>query len=191
MGNVIYSLNHSLDGYAIGPDGGLDWGAPDAELFRAALDEVRAVDVHLLGRRLYEAMSYWHDPAHEADFGEDEREFARVWRELPKLVFSTTLTEVTDSNTTLAAGSLFDELTRLRDDPAVGDIAIGGPRLAASVAAAGLLDEYRPRVHPVILGGGTPFYAPVADVTRLDLISSRVFGSGVVASRYRVRHPAR
>lgn len=184
MRQVTYSMGCSLDGYVVGPDGGFDWSVPDDDVFAAHLDELRGTGVHLLGRRLHETMLYWESD--DPDASPAEREWGRRWRELPKLVFSTTLTEVTGTSTRLATGSLAEEIARLRAEPGEGDIAIGGADLAAEAADAGLIDEYRPFVHPVLLGGGRPYFPELERTVRLELASSRSFRNGVVAPRYRV-----
>lgn len=186
MGTVILSMSHSLDGYITGPDGGFDWSAPDEQIFQAALDEVRGLSAHLLGRRLYETMVYWDDPANSAGWTAPEHEFAEVWRALPKIVFSTTLSEVRGANTRLASDDLVVELSRLRDDPTVGEVAIGGATLAAAAADAGLIDEYRGTAYPALVGGGVPFFPRGDRQVELELVSSRTFDSRVVATRYRV-----
>lgn len=185
MRQVTCSMGVSLDGYIAGPDGGFAWSTPDEDVFRFATEEVRGLGVHLLGRRLYEAMSYWEtvDPATLSDL---EREFAAVWTSLPKVVFSKTLSSVEDGYQ-LATGGLADEVERWRAMPGRGDIGIGGATLAAEAAALGLVDEYRLRVHPVLVGGGTPFFPRAEQRRDLDFLDSRRFDSGVVHLRYRVR----
>ena len=152
MRSVTYSMSVSLDGYIVGPDGGFDWTAPDAEVFRFWLDEIRQVGVHLLGRRLYETMLYWETAEQEQTLDEVELEWAAIWKALPKFVFSTTLSAV-QGNARLVSGGLVEELERLRAEPGQGEIAIGGATLAAEVAAAGLVDEYRAMVYPVLVDG--------------------------------------
>ena len=185
MREVTCSMGVSLDGYIAGPDGGFAWSVPDEELFRFATQEVRGLGVHLLGRRLYESMSYWEtvDPASLSDL---EREFAALWMSLPKVVFSTTLTSLEDGYR-LAAGSLAEEVEEWRARPGQGNIGIGGATLAAEASALGLVDEYRLRVHPVLVGGGTPFFPRAERREDLELIDSRTFDSGVVHLRHRVR----
>jgi dihydrofolate reductase len=127
----IFSMSHSLDGYITDAEGRFDWGAPDEHIFRAALEEVRGLSAHFLGRRLYETMRYWEDPDVEPTFEPLEREFAEVWKALPKIVVSSTLDAAPGQNTTLLQGDLVEEIARLRDDDEVGEIAIGGATLAA------------------------------------------------------------
>ena len=94
MRSVTYSMAVSLDGYVVGPDGSPDWTEPDEEVFRLATDEVRGVGVHLLGRRLYETMLYWETADQNPSLDYSTLEFAAIWKALPKVVFSTTLSEV-------------------------------------------------------------------------------------------------
>lgn len=185
MRKVTCSLGISLDGYAVGPDGSIDFSAPDEELMRFATDEVRQVGVHLLGTRLYEAMRIWSTLEQDPSLGEREREFARMWRELPKVVLSSTLTSV-DDGYRLAEGGVAEEIARWKAEPGEGSIAVGGATLATSVAELGLLDEYRLRVHPVLVGGGTPLFPRGEQRADLELLDTRTFGSGVVHLRYRV-----
>jgi dihydrofolate reductase len=185
MRSVTYSMNVTLDGYIVGPDGGFDWSAPDAEVFRFWLDEIRQVGVHLLGRRLYETMLYWETAEQAQTLDEAELEWAAIWKALPKVVFSTTLSAV-QGNARLVSGGLAEELERLRAEPGQGEIAIGGATLAAEVAAAGLVDEYRAMVYPVLVGGGVPFFPRGERRMDLELVETRSFNSGVVYLRYRV-----
>ena len=184
MRSVTYSMNVSLDGYIVGPDGSFDWTAPDPEVFRFWIDEIRGVGVHLMGRRLYETMLYW-ETADKASLDDAELEWAALWNPLPKVVFSTTLSEV-QGNARLASGDVAAEIERLRAEPGEGEIAIGGATLAAEVAALGLIDEYRPMVYPVLVGGGIPFFPQRERRVDLELVETRTFSSGVVYLRYRV-----
>lgn len=195
MRKVTCSMSVSLDGYISGPDGGFDWGPPSVEVFNLAMDELKQAGTHILGRKLYESMVVWEsagdDPASE--FGLEPAlaapmvEFAGIWRRLPKVVFSTTLTEVR-GNSRLLSGGVVEEIERLRAEPGEGNIAIGGPTLAAEAAAHGLIDEYWIRVYPVLVGGGTAFFPQAGRQTELTLLESRPLANGVVYSRYRTSH---
>jgi dihydrofolate reductase len=183
--SVTYSLGVSLDGYIVGPDGGFNWTAPDEEVFRFAIDQIREVGVHLLGRRLYEAMLYWETADQDPPLDDSMLEWTALWKPLPKVVFSTTLSAV-QGNARLASGGLAEEIERLRAEPGKGNIAIGGANLAAEAAALDLIDEYRAKVYPVLVGGGIPFYPQRERRVDLELVETRTFSSGVVYLRHRV-----
>jgi len=185
MHKVTYSMGMSLDGYIVGPDGRFDWTAPDPEVFRAHIDEIRQVGVHIMGRRLYETMLYWETADQRPELGEPELEWAGLWNPLPKVVFSRTISTV-EGAARLASGGLAQEIERLRAEPGEGDIAIGGATLAIEAADLGLIDEYRPFVYPVVVGGGIPFFARNEQRVDLELVESRTFSSNVVYLRYRV-----
>ena len=185
MRSVTYSMNASLDGYIVGPDGGFNWSAPDAEVFRFWIDEIREVGVHLLGRRLYETMLYWETAEQDPSLGDAEREWARLWNPLPKVVFTNTLSAL-QGNARLASGGLAEEIERLRAEPGDGDIAIGGATLAAEAAALDLIDEYRVVVYPVLVGGGISYFPQRERRVDLELVETRTFSARVVYLRYRV-----
>ncbi|MFE1028056.1 dihydrofolate reductase family protein [Streptomyces sp. NPDC058818] len=191
MRRVTYSMSVSLDGYIVGPDGDFDWTAPGDDVFRFWIDEIREVGVHLLGRRLYETMLYWETADQDPSLDDSMREWTALWKPLPKVVFSTTLSTV-QGNARLASGGLAEEIERLRAEPGEGDIAIGGAVLAAEAAASGLIDEYRAMVYPVLVGGGIPFFPRHERRVDLELVETRTFNSRVVYLRHRVAHrPAR
>src|SRR5919201_131924 len=185
MRSVTYSMNVSLDGYIVGPDCEFGWTAPDEEVFRFWIDEIRQVDVHLLGRRLYETMLYWETADQDPSLDDSQLEWTALWKPLPKVVFSTTLSEV-EGNARLASGGLAEESERLRAEPGEDEIAIGGATLAAEAAELGLIDEYRARVYPVLVGGCIPFFPQRERRVDLELVETRTFSSRVVYLRYRV-----
>jgi len=185
MRSVTYSMGVSLDGFITGPDGAIASPPPDEEVMRFVTEEARQLGVHLLGRKLYETMLHWETADHDPPLDDSELEWAAVWKPLPKVVFSTTLSSV-QGNARLAAGGLAEEIERLRAEPGEGEIAIGGATLAAEAAALGLIDEYRARVHPVLVGGGVPFFPQRERRVDLELVETRAFSSRVVYLRYRV-----
>jgi dihydrofolate reductase len=185
MRSVTYSMSASLDGYIVGPDGTFDWPGFHADVFRFWIDEIREVGVHLLGRRLYETMLYWETADQERSLDDAELAWAALWKPLPKVVFSTTLSAV-QGNARLASVGLGEEIERLRAEPEEGDIAIGGATLAAEAAALDLIDEYRVVVYPVLVGGGTSYFPQRERRVDLELVETRTFASKVVYLRYRV-----
>jgi dihydrofolate reductase len=185
MRSVTYSMGVSLDGYIAGPHGDFGWTEPDEDVFRFVTDEIRQVGVQLLGRRLYETMLYWETADQDPSLDSSMLEWAAIWKPLPKVVFSTTLAEV-QGHARLASNGLAEEIERLRAEPGEGDIAIGGATLADEAAALGLIDEYRMRVHPVLVGGGTPLFSQRQRRVDLELVETRTFNSRVIYLRYRV-----
>jgi dihydrofolate reductase len=137
-----------------------------------------------MGRRLYETMLYW-ETVDQTSLDDAELEWAALWNPLPKVVFSNTLSEV-QGNARLASGGLATEIEQLRAEPGDGEIAIGGATLAAEAAALDLIDEYRPMVYPVLVGGGIPFFPRQERRVDLELVETRTFSSRVVYLRYRV-----
>jgi dihydrofolate reductase len=179
----------SLDGFIADPGGEIDWSVPDEELHQFHNDRVGELGAHLLGRRLYEVMLYWETADENPSLSETEREFAAIWQELPRVVFSRTLEEV-EGNARLADGGPAEELARLRQEQEK-DIGVGGAGLASAMIEDDVVDEYQLFVSPVILGGGTPFFPPLQEQINLELVETRTFGSRVVYSRYRRGAPSR
>ncbi len=188
MRKLIYSMGVSLDGFIAGRDEEIDWGAPDEELHRFHNRQTRELGVHLCGRRLYETMLYWETAEENPLAAEHVLEFARIWKALPKIVFSRTLEKV-EGNARLLRESVADEVAKLKEQPGK-DLAVGGAGLASTCIKLGLIDEYRLFVSPVVLGGGTPYFPALDDRINLELVETQTFGSRVVYVRYLVS-PAR
>jgi dihydrofolate reductase len=185
VAELIYASNMSLDGCTEDAGGALDWAPPDDEVFAFTTDLMRSVGTYLYGRRMYETMAVWEtDPALAAQ-SDLMGEFADVWQAADKVVWSTTLAGVPTRRT---------RLERRFDPAAVADLKaaaphdllVGGPTLAAQAMAAGLVDECRLIVWPVVLGGSKPALTTEARVD-LDLLDEHRFGNGVVHLRYRLR----
>jgi dihydrofolate reductase len=177
MPQLFYAMGQSADGYIAGPHGEIDWAAPDEELHRFHNAQMRVTDLHVCGRRLYEEMLPWE---RDTWTSEPEIEFSRIWQALPKLVFSRTLDRV-EGNTRLATRSLEDEIADLPDDM---NVAVGGAGLAGECLKLGLIDAFHLFINPVLVGGGTPYFPPLATRVNLELAETRTFGSRVVYLRY-------
>jgi len=174
----------SLDGYIARDNGDLDWALIDEELHTFINDQQAEIDTCLYGRRLYEVMTYWETADTNLSSPAYERDFARIWQRMPKVVFSQTLSDVV-SNTRVVRDDPAEEVRRLKQQPGKA-MEVGGATLAASCMELGLIDEYGLFVQPVILGSGIPFFPESADTTHLQLVETRTFDSGVVYLRYRV-----
>jgi dihydrofolate reductase len=182
MAKLIYSAITSLDGYVADEDGKFDWAVPDEEVHRFVNDLERPVGTYLYGRRMYEVMAGW-ETAHTVP-GQSALtlDFAELWRAADKVVYSTTLEEVSTARTRIERD--FDpEALRQMKASAERDLTVGGPHLAAEALRAGLVDECHLFVGPVVVGGGT---RSLPDNVRLDLelLDERRFGNGVVHLHY-------
>ena len=169
MAKLVFGLNQSLDGYVDHQK----FGPPNPVLFRHFLEQVRDSAGMVYGRGMYEVMRYWDED--QPDWHELEHEYAAVWRNQPKWVISRTLRSV-GPNATLIADDIEAAIRGLKAR-LTGEIEVGGPGLAASLTALGLVDEYRLYLHPVVLGRGKPYFGgprPPLRFAGSDLISPNV-----------------
>jgi dihydrofolate reductase len=180
--DLIYSMTLSLDGYIAPARGGPEWAAPSPELHRFHNRQAGELGVHLLGRRLYEVMTFWETAEEDPELPDYMVEFARIWKDLPKIVYSKTLDEVV-GNATLSHGDPVQEVAALKEENGK-PLGVGGAELASTLTGAGLIDEYRLFMSPRVLGGGKPFFAGDTHV-ELEHAGTQTFDSGVVLLRYR------
>ena len=184
MRKVIYSMMASLDGFIERPERELDWVIVDEELHKYVNDQQGSVGAFLYGRRLYENMvKYW--PTADADPSNPDYvlEFAKIWKKMPKIVFSKTLEQV-GWNSRLVRGNIAEEIAQLKAQPGK-DLELAGANLATTFMRLGLIDEYQVYIHPVILGSGTPMFPKLDKEITLQFVERRTFGSGVVMLRYK------
>jgi dihydrofolate reductase len=184
MGKLIYIANVSLDGYTEDETGDFTWSAPEDDAFVFITDLIRPVCTHLYGRRMYETMAVWEtDPALAAE-SELMAEFARIWQDADKVVYSTTLDQVSTARTELRRALDADAVRQLKES-AAGDLTIGGPNLGGQALSAGLVDEVQLFVRPLAVGGGKPAL-PRGVRVELELLDERRLDGGVVYLRYGV-----
>jgi dihydrofolate reductase len=176
-------MSVSLDGFIEATNGDLSWSYPDEELHKHFNDRESTIGLHLYGRRLYENMAaFWPTADQNPAAPEHEIEYAHIWKNMPKIVFSTTLDRV-GWNSRLVRGNIAEEVNRLKEQPGQ-DMSVGGAGLASTFMQLGLIDEYWLYLHPVILGSGKPMFGPLHDKTSVRLVETHMFGSGVVLLRY-------
>jgi dihydrofolate reductase len=181
MGKLVLMMGVSLDGLVARPGkfGAGDWGVPpeDPALKARKLDWIRDAGRHLMGRVTYEEMAaFW--PV-------SDDEYAKPMNDIPKVVFSRSLTKADWPQSTIASGELADEVSALKREPGKDLIAWGGAAFAQSLTRLGLIDEYRLVHQPVALGDGLPLFAGLAAPFVLDLIDARAYGDGSVLHIYR------
>jgi dihydrofolate reductase len=184
MASLHYASITSLDGYVADAQGSFDWSVPDEEVHRFVNDRQRPIGTYLYGRRLYEVMVAWETlPTDDEPAAMDD--YAQIWRAAEKVVYSTSLPDVSSARTRIERS--FDPgAVRELKATASRDLLVGGPHLAAAALRAGLVDTIEQLVSPVVVGGGTPFL-PDGLHLDLELVDERRFGNGVVHLGYRVR----
>jgi dihydrofolate reductase len=187
MRKLVAFMHISLDGYTAPPNGEFDWMTYTEELAVDAGKLSNGASAAMYGRNTYQGMeSYWPTVLNNPNNTAQEREHAAWVENIHKIVISRTLDKVTWNNTTLIKENVAAEVKKLK---AQGDsyiLIFGSPSLTHSLAALGLIDEYRVNVHPASLSSGTPLFAQGAPITKLALTSSRTFESGVVGLHYAV-----
>jgi dihydrofolate reductase len=182
MAKLIYSAIMSLDGYIADEDGNFDWAEPDEEVHSFLNDLERPIGTYLYGRRMYEVMVAWETVTDQTPF---TRDYAEIWRAADKVVYSRTL-ETPSSARTRIERDFDPEAVRQMKAAAARDLSVGGPDLAAHALRAGLVDECRLWVAPMVVGGGNQALPDKVRVP-LELLDERRFGNGVVYLRYRTR----
>jgi dihydrofolate reductase len=181
MGKIIYSMNVSLDGYIEDSSGSIGFTEPSEEVHRAANEQTRQTSAFLFGRRLYEMMEEpWRTIHGQADASPVEAEFARIYLETPRYVFSDTLQTVPAGVTLIRRKDAVAEVERLKRE-SDGFLGLGGPELAESLFD--LIDEFWLYVVPALAGGGKPYF-PKGRGLGLRLLETRAFASGTVLLRY-------
>lgn len=185
MAKLTYITNVSLDGYIEDAHGSFDWSEPDEEVFAFITDLIRPVATWLYGRRLYETMAVWETDDTLAAQSDLMADFAEAWKAGEKVVYSTTLQDVSTARSRLERS--FDPAS-VRDlkGSATGDLVVGGANLAARAFEDGLVDECHLFIHPVLVGGGKPAL-PRGVRAELELMDERRFPNGIVYLHYRLQ----
>ncbi len=182
MRKVVYATSLSLDGYIEAATGDPSWVFPDEELHRHFNDLEQEIDTHLYGRRMYELMvAYWPTADENPSAPAYEIDYARIWKAVPKVVFSKTL-ETVAWNSRLVKGDAATEVATLKAQCG-RNMSVGGLGLASTLATAGLIDEYRFYYVPILLGSGKAAFAELAQRVRLRPFESCTFSSGTVLIR--------
>jgi dihydrofolate reductase len=183
MRKIILMLSVSLDGFIEGPDRELDWHMVDDELHTHFNEQLSAMGAFLSGRVTHELMAgFWPTADTDPTSTGPMVEFARIWRDMPKIVYSRTLDHA-DWNTMVVSDVVAEEVMELKAQPG-GDLALGGADIAAAFMRHDLIDEYRLYVHPVVIGRGKPLFPASDTKIALHLAETRTFGNGVVLLRY-------
>ena len=184
MGRIVWIVSTSLDGFFEGPGADLSWHRVDEELHHHFNEMIGAMGSQIEGRVMYQLMAaYWPTADRDPAASPAIREYARIWRDVPKYVFSRTLQHA-DWNSTLVRDVVPADIRALKAQPG-GDLSLGGADLSASFLRHDLIDELRIYIHPVIVGRGRYPFPPDVHLP-LRLVETRRFGNGVVLLHYEV-----
>jgi dihydrofolate reductase len=181
MGKLIYFITTSLDGFVADKNGNFEWAKPSEEVHAFVNDIVRNVGTFLLGRNMYETMKVW-DTIPTDGPSEAMNDFARIWRAAKKIVYSSSLSEVTIANTTIERTFNLETVKKLVAE-SDKDFGIGGPHLAAEAIKAGIVDEYHQIIVPQLIGSGN-YWLPGDVKSKLELVDVRKFENGFVHLQY-------
>ena len=188
MGKLIYLITTSLDGFVADKNGDFEWAMPSEEVHAFVNDIVRNVGTSLMGRNMYEIMKVWDTIPTEGTSGpmdgpsEGMNDYAKIWRAAKKIVYSTSLSDVTIANATIERSfdpGTIQKLVAESDK----DFDIGGPHLAAEAIKAGIVDEYHQIIVPQLIGSGN-YWLPEDVESKLKLVDLRKFENGFVHLQY-------
>jgi dihydrofolate reductase len=187
MRKVISFTHASLDGYVAGPNDEMDWIVYNHEMELYAEKLCQSVDAAVYGRRTYELMyGYWPTVLGNPNATPHELKHAEWVENIQKVVFSTTMDRAEWNNTLLIKENLTEEVMKLKQQPGRDMLIFGSPRLTHTLAALGLVDQYRVNVNPVAIGEGIPLFDPKNGTVKLSLLEKEPFECGVVGLRYEV-----
>ncbi len=185
MRNLVFFMHTSLDGFAAGPNGEMNWIKVDDEIFDFVPTLTDNADTALYGRVTYEMMqSYWPTAADQPNASKHAKEHSVWYKNVPKVVLSTTLSQEGLENTTVISGQLEDNINKIKKQDGKNILIFGSPRASHSLLSLGLVDEFWLFVNPILLGEGIPAIKDVREMAKLKLVETKVFSCGVVAMHY-------
>jgi dihydrofolate reductase len=185
MKNVVLFVHTSLDGFAAGPQGEMDWITVNDEIFDFVTRLTDSTDIALYGRVTYEMMEgYWPTAGDQPEASKHDIEHSKWYNNIPKIVLSRTMAGKKPANTTIISEQLADEINRLKQGNGKNILIFGSLRASHALMAENLIDGYWLFVNPIVLGRGIPVFKNVNDQVALKLVESQVFSSGVIALHY-------
>ncbi len=185
MRNLIFFMHTSLDGFVAGPSGEMNWITATDEIFDFVATMTDKVDTALYGRVTYEMMeSYWPEAGKKPNASKHDIEHSAWYGKVPKVVLSKTMSEEGLENTTVISGGLAARINNIKEQPGKNILIFGSPGASHSLLREGLIDEFWLFVNPVLLGEGIPLFKGVQELTKLKLLETKIFSSGVIALHY-------
>lgn len=178
-------MHTSLDGFVAGPEGELNWAKVDEELFDFVATMTDKADTALYGRVTYEMMqSYWPDAGNKPNASKHDKEHAAWYNKVSKVVLSKTMSEQGLTNTRVIGEQLAGKINDIKKEAGKNILIFGSPAASHALLSLGLIDEFWLFVNPVLIGQGTPLFKGISEITKLNLIESKTFASGVIALHY-------
>jgi dihydrofolate reductase len=190
MRKIISFVHLSLDGFVASTSGGLDWVSITEELFDHVEQRIKQTDTALYGRVTYQMMeAYWPTAAEQPNASKHDHEHSRWYKTARKIVLSKTLDDKELSNTKIIREHISEEINKLKQEAGSEVLVFGSPSATHALMAEDLIDEYWLFINPILLGQGIPLFKNIKDRTKLKLVTSKTFASGVVCLHYEVKRP--
>lgn len=181
-------MHTSLDGFAAGPNGEMNWIKADTEIFDFVATMTDKADSALYGRVTYELMqSYWPTAAEKPNASKHDKEHSLWYKNVSKVVLSKTLNEKELENTIVISDQIADNINKLKNQSGKNILIFGSPTASHSLLGFGLIDEFWLFVNPVLIGNGIPLFKNVMEITKLNLIETKTFSCGVIALHYETK----
>jgi dihydrofolate reductase len=190
MRKIISFMHISLDGFVAGPNGEMDWIKVDEEIFDHVGKRIGESDTALYGRVTYQMMeSYWPTAGDEPGASKHDIDHSAWYKKAHKVVLSQTMKGADLPNTTIISDHLADSIHEITQQADSDILLFGSPTATHALIQLGLIDGYWLFVNPIILGEGIPLFTNIKDKTKLKLLSTQQFTSGVTALDYVVDRP--
>ncbi|PZF70833.1 dihydrofolate reductase family protein [Taibaiella soli] len=188
MGNIVLFMHCSLDGFAAGTKGEMNWIQVDQELFDYVEERIAQTNTALYGRVTFQMMeSYWPTAADQPGATKHDKVHAVWYKNAHKVVLSNTLNEADFKNTTVIGKNYASILPKLKEETKGDILLFGSPSTAHALLAENLIDECWIFINPVLLGEGIPVFKGIKEKEKLKLLKTHVFSSGVVCLNYDVQ----
>ena len=186
MRKLRLQVQMSVDGCIAGPNNEMDWLVWDDDYLKYINDITESVDTIIMGRKMVDGfIPYWTEVANKPD--DPMNAIAKKMVEIPKVVFTKSLTKSEWPNTDIATGDLKDEITRLKSRDGRDIIVYGGISFDSSLIKENLIDEFYLFVNPIVIGNGKTIFKDLKEIQKLTLIASKVFDCGLVLLHYEVK----
>ena len=186
MRKLKLQVDISVDGCIAGPNNEMDWLVCEDDYMKYIDDIADSVDTILMGRKMVDVfISHWTDRMNKPD--DPWNTFAKKMIDIPKIVFTKTLTKSKWINTEITKGDLKDEITKLKSQDGKDILVYGGASFDSSLIKEKLIDEFYLLVVPIVFGNGKTIFKDLKEIQKLTLIESKVFDCGLVLLHYEVK----